>query len=137
MRAQVYAVFATLSIGMATLNDEGVAVDRLLAHGGLFRTPGVAQQLLAATVGAPIAVERTAGEGGGWGIALLAAYLESASSQSLSEFLSAEVFRDGSVSVVEPDERDVAGFAEFLETYRAGLTLERAAVAATPDAGAA
>jgi sugar (pentulose or hexulose) kinase len=119
---------------MATLNDEGVAVDRLLAHGGLFRTPGVAQQLLAATVGAPIAVERTSGEGGPWGIALLAAYLESASSQSLSEFLSAEVFRDGSVSVVEPDERDVTGFAEFLETYRAGLPLERAAVTATPDA---
>jgi sugar (pentulose or hexulose) kinase len=134
MRAQVYAVFATLSIGMATLNDEGVAVDRLLAHGGLFRTPGVAQQLLAATVGAPIAVERTAGEGGAWGIALLAAYLESASSQSLSEFLSAEVFRDGSVSVVEPDARDVAGFAEFLQTYQAGLPLERAAVTATPDA---
>jgi sugar (pentulose or hexulose) kinase len=134
MRAQVYAVFATLSIGMATLNDEGVAVDRLLAHGGLFRTPGAAQLLLAATVGAPIAVERTAGEGGAWGIALLAAYLESASSQSLSEFLSAEVFRDGSVSVVEPDERDVTGFAEFLETYRAGLPLERAAVTATPDA---
>jgi len=137
MRAQVYAVFATLSIGMATLNDEGVAVDRLLAHGGLFRTPGVAQQLLAATVGAPIAVERTAGEGGAWGIALLAAYLENASSQSLSEFLSAEVFRDGSVSVVDPDARDVAGFAEFLERYRVGLALERAAVDATPDAGAA
>jgi sugar (pentulose or hexulose) kinase len=131
MRAQVYAVFATLSIGMATLTAEGVGVDRLLAHGGLFRTPGVAQQLLAATVGAPIAVERTAGEGGAWGIALLAAYLENASSQSLSEFLSAQVFRDGSVSVVEPDERDVAGFAEFLEGYRNGLTLQHAAVNAT------
>ncbi|MGC8626272.1 MAG: xylulokinase [Acidimicrobiales bacterium] len=132
MRAQVYAVYATLSLGMAVLAAEGVRVDRLLAHGGLFRTPGAAQQLLAAALGVPVAVESSAGEGGAWGIALLAAYLDAAAAQSLSDFLATEVFHEGSVSVVSPDGQDVEGFAAFLERYRRGLALERAAVEAVP-----
>jgi len=137
MRAQVYAVYATLSLGMAVLAAEGVRVDRLLAHGGLFRTPGAAQQLLAAALGVPVAVERSAGEGGAWGIALLAAYIDAAPAQALSDFLATEVFHEGSLSVVSPDERDVDGFAAFLERYRRGLALARAAVEAVPGERAA
>jgi sugar (pentulose or hexulose) kinase len=135
VRTQLYAVFATLSLGMSVLAAEGVRVDNLVAHGGLFRTPGAAHQLLAAALGAPISIERTAGEGGAWGIALLAAYLGEARTRTLGEFLSGEAFRKGSRTVRKAEPRDVAGFAVFLERYRAGLELERSAVAALPETG--
>lgn len=127
MRAQLYAVFAALSLGMGALADEGVRVDLLLAHGGLFRTPGAAQQLLAAAVGVPVVVEHTAGEGGAWGVALLAAYLDAAPERGLAEFLSGEVFQGDGPRAVQPDQADVAGFAAFLERYRSGLPIERQA----------
>lgn len=146
-RTQVYGVFATLSIGMRVLADEGVEVDALLAHGGLFRTAGVAQRLLAAALDAPVAVGETAAEGGAWGMAVLAAYLDAATAAgtaagaaggplSLDEFLAMRVFADAAVDVVEPDPADVAGYAVFLERYRDGLAIERAAVGvgATGDA---
>src|SRR5690606_6690739 len=93
-RAQVYGVFGTLSLGMRVLAGEGVALDTLFAHGGLFRTAGVAQRLLAAAVGAPVAVARTAGEGGPWGMAVLAAYLEAAGEMDLGEYLRTRIFAD-------------------------------------------
>lgn len=132
IRSEVYAAFATLSIGMEALADENVAVDRLLAHGGLFRTPGAAQQLLAAALRVPIAVEETAGEGGAWGIALLAAYLRSAATTSLADFLVAEVFGGDAAVVVSPNRADLDGFASYLERYRAALPLQAAAASATP-----
>ena len=127
MRAQVYGVFGTLSIGMRVLADEGVQIDTLFAHGGLFRTAGVAQRLLAAAVGAPVAVAATASEGGPWGMALLAAYSAAGTDQDLGTYLGTQVFRDAAVDVVEPDAADAAGFAAFLERYVAGLAVERAA----------
>ena len=130
MRTQVYSAFATLSLGMRVLAGEGVQVDALLAHGGLFRTAGVAQRLLAAAVGAPVAVSRTAGEGGPWGMAVLASYLGAAAEQDLPTYLSTRIFADAPVDVVEPDAGDVAGYATFLERYEAGLAIERAATAA-------
>lgn len=130
MRAQVYGVFATLSLGMRVLAAEGVEVDTLFAHGGIFRTAGVAQRLLAAAVGAPVAVARTASEGGPWGMAVLAAYLEAAAEQDLGTFLATGVFAGAGVDVVEPVAADVAGYATFLERYVAGLDVERAAVRA-------
>ena len=72
MRAQLYGVFGTLSLGMRVLDDEGVALDRMFAHGGMFRTAGVAQRFLAGALDAPVAVGETASEGGAWGIAVLA-----------------------------------------------------------------
>ncbi|WIE54845.1 FGGY-family carbohydrate kinase [Curtobacterium sp. MCBD17_003] len=132
IRAEVDAAFATLRIGMDVLAGEGVAVDQLLAHGGLFRTRGPAQQLLAAALRVPIAVGATAGEGGPWGMAVLAAYLEAADERSLAEYLATEVFDGDTVDVVQPAAEDVAGFATFLERYRAGLALQPVAVAATP-----
>lgn len=132
-RTQVYSVFGTLSLGMRVLAEEQVGLDSMFAHGGLFRTEGVAQRLLAAALGAPVAVGHTAGEGGAWGIAVLAAYRASAQGaaapeQSLGAYLGAEVFADAALDVVEPDAGDVAGFSAYLERYSAGLAIERAAV---------
>lgn len=129
VRAQVYGVFGTLSLGMRVLEGEGVELDTLYAHGGLFRTAGVAQRLLAAAVGAPVAVARTASEGGPWGMAVLAAYVADGAGRDLGTYLATEVFGDAAVDVVEPVADDVAGYATFLERYVAGLDVERAAVA--------
>ena len=129
VRAQVYGVFGTLSLGMRVLEAEGVELDTLYAHGGLFRTAGVAQRLLAAAVGAPVAVARTASEGGPWGMAVLAAYVADGAGRDLGTYLATEVFGDAAVDVVEPLADDVAGYATFLERYVAGLDVERAAVA--------
>jgi sugar (pentulose or hexulose) kinase len=128
VRTQVFSAFGTLSIGMRVLTDEGVELDAMYAHGGLFRTAGVAQRLLAAAVGAPVTVGTTAGEGGAWGIAVLAAYLEAAREQDLSSFLSTRVFGDADTVTQAPDASDVRGFDAFLERYTAGLAIERAAV---------
>lgn len=127
MRTQVYAVFSTLSLGMRILDAEKVQVDRLLAHGGLFRTAGPAQRILAAALGAPVAVGETAGEGGPWGMALLAAYLDEAGSKSLAQFLDEEVFATTSASVMEPARADVDGFSVYLDRYRRALELQRVA----------
>ncbi|WP_028048552.1 xylulokinase [Cellulomonas sp. URHD0024] len=128
VRAQVYGAFGTLSLGMRVLASEGVELDAMYAHGGLFRTAGVAQRLLAAAVGAPVTVGRTAGEGGAWGIAVLAAYLGAAAEQDLSTYLSDRVFGDAVAVTEVPDDGDVHGFDIFLERYSAGLAVERAAV---------
>lgn len=128
MRAQVYGVFATLTLGMRVLADRGVGLDLMLAHGGLFRTAGPAQRLLAGALAVPVAVAETASEGGAWGIAVLADYAASGSSLDLAGHLRERVFRGLPVDVVEPDPADVAGFSAFLDRYRAGLAVERAAV---------
>ena len=128
MRAQLYGVFGTLSIGMRVLDDEGVELDRMHAHGGIFRTAGVAQRFLAAALDAPVAVAETAAEGGAWGIAVLASYLEQASDHDLAGYLSESVFGATAPRIVEPDADDVAGFAAYLDRYRDGLAVERAAV---------
>jgi len=131
VRAEVQGAFATLAIGMDVLAAEDVHVDRMTAHGGLFRTPGAPQRLLAAALRVPVALEETAGEGGAWGIAVLAAYLEHASDTDLTEYLQKRVFAGDAVHVADPDERDVEGFRAYLERFRAGLPLQSAAVAAT------
>lgn len=131
-RTHVYSAFATLSLGMHVLAQEGVGIDSLFAQGGLFRTPGVAQRLLAAALDTPVAVGRTAGEGGAWGIALLAAFLGTAPTLSLEDFLSTHVFADASFVVIDPGVRDVEGFAAFLDRYRDGLQIEQAATKAVP-----
>ena len=128
MRAQLYGVFGTLSLGMRVLAGEGVALDRMFAHGGLFRTAGVAQRFLAGALDAPVAVGETASEGGAWGMAVLAAYLPHAAETDLGGYLDDRVFAGAPIEVVEPDPADVAGFSAYLDRYRAGLAVERAAV---------
>lgn len=127
MRAQLYGVFATLSIGMAVLDDERVELDRMFAHGGVFRTAQVAQRFLAAALDTPVSVAETASEGGAWGIAVLAAYAASGAHESLSEYLDGTVFDGASVTAVDPLPDDVSGFASYLDRYRAGLAIGRAA----------
>lgn len=135
MRAQLYGVFATLSLGMRVLDGEGVALDRMYAHGGMFRTAGVAQRFLAGALAAPVAVDDRASEGGAWGIAVLASYLLDGAQvdgapASLGEYLTDRVFANASLSVVDPEPADVAGYAAFLGRYAAGLAAERAAIEA-------
>lgn len=131
MRTQVYGVFGTLALGMRVLDEEGVALDTMFAHGGLFRTAGVAQRFLAAALDAPVAVTRTASEGGPWGMAVLASSLRAAADGvSLGDYLRDTVFAGGDVDTVEPDPADVAGFTDYLTRYESGLAIERAAVAA-------
>lgn len=128
MRTHLMAVYATLREGMDILTrDEGVRIDRLLGHGGLFRTPGVAQPLLAAAVGVPVSVGDNAGEGGAWGIALLADFVVRGRGP-LSDHLAAQVFTDAATTDVAPDPTDQAGFDAFMERHRRGRAVERAAV---------
>ncbi len=128
VRAQLYSVFGTLALGMRVLDGEGVELDRMLAHGGMFRTAGVAQRFLAGALGAPVAVADTASEGGAWGIAVLASYLQHAERTDLDGFLNDTVFSTTEFTTAEPDASDVAGFAAFLDRYRDGLSVEAAAV---------
>ncbi|QPR39267.1 xylulokinase [Brevibacterium casei] len=126
MRAQVYSVFASLAIGMEVLGGEGVEIDSLNAHGGIFRTAGIAQRFLAAAAGTPTVVSESAGDGGAWGIALLAAYLDHAD-KPLAQFLDCAVFSGTWTHTVTPTPSDMAGFRSFLDRYRRGLPVEAAA----------
>jgi len=128
MRAQLYGVFGTLALGMQTLAAEGVELDRMFAHGGMFRTAGVAQRFLAGALGAPVAVGEAASEGGAWGIAVLASYLAHADGLSLGEYLDQRVFAAAVQEVADPDPADVAGFSAYLDRYRAGLAVEAVAI---------
>jgi len=129
MRAQIYAVFGTLALGMKILRDEDTDLDSMLAHGGLFRTKGVAQSLLAAALNTPVAVAETAGEGGAWGMAVLAAFLVDGDERSLSEYLDQVIFADAAVTRIDPDPVLVEGFSSYLARYTEALPVMRAAVA--------
>jgi len=130
MRTHLFASLATLRIGMDVLQKtEGVRLDRMFAHGGLFKTEGVAQRFLAAAIDTPVGVGDVAGEGGAWGIAVLAAFAAAGTPErSLADYLDAEVFAGASLQTARPDPVDVAGFDAFLRRYVAGLPVERAAV---------
>ena len=130
MRVHLFASLATLRIGMdVLLKDEGVGLDGMFAHGGLFKTKGVAQRLLAAAIDTPVSVGEIAAEGGAWGIATLAAFTAGrAPAQSLGAYLSDQVFADTQLETSSPDPTDVAGFDQFIERYLAALPVERAAV---------
>ena len=132
MRAQLFSAFSPVKIGMDVMTkDEGVAVDSLVGHGGIFTTPKVAQKILAAAFDTPIKVMSTAAEGGAWGIAVLADYLWHAD-QPLDEFLDARVFADAASTTENPDENDVAGFEEFFDRFRKGLPIEHVAIESIP-----
>lgn len=130
MRTHLFSALATLRIGMdVLLKTEGVGLDTMFAHGGLFKTKGVAQRFLAAAIEAPVSVGDIAGEGGAWGIAVLAGFLaDRRPEETLSEFLDNRVFAGLSLERVDPDPTDVTGFAAFMERFTAGLPIERAAV---------
>lgn len=127
-RAQLYSTMATLKIGMDILAEENVAIDSLTGHGGLFKTPVVGQKYMAAACNAPIACMETAGEGGPYGMALLAAYLvNKADRESLEEYLNTHVFAGVSGTVLNPEKADVDGFNAYIAQYKSLLQVERTA----------
>lgn len=130
MRAHLYASVGVLKIGNDILfNEEKIKVDRITGHGGLFRTKGVGQRVLAAAINSPISVMETAGEGGAWGIALLGSYLvNNDKKQSLADFLDEKVFAGNAGVEVSPTAENVAGFNAYIEKYKACLPVEEAAV---------
>lgn len=130
MRAHLYASVGVLKIGNDILfKEEHIRVDRITGHGGLFKTKGVGQRILAAAINSPISVMETAGEGGAWGIALLGAYLvNNGKRQSLADFLDEQVFAGDAGTEISPTAEDVAGFNAYIERYKAGLPVETAAV---------
>ena len=129
MRANIYSAFATLAMGLEILKKEHVAVDTLLGHGGIFKTPGVAQRYLAAAAGAPVTCMETAGEGGPYGMALLAAYrLHRADGETLVDYLNRCVFADAHSTTLAPDVAEEAGFAAFLQQYQTALKAEHAII---------
>ena len=127
-RAEIYSTMAALKLGMDILFDkEQVSVDKITGHGGLFKTKGVAQQFLADGLGCAVSVMKTAGEGGAWGMALLAAFSVCGGGKSLSEFLDGEVFVGMESTTLQPEEKGAEGFRKFMENYRRGLAAEYAA----------
>jgi len=135
-RNLLFSAVASLKIGMNILTErENVVIDRLSGHGGLFKTKDVGQKLVAAALNAPVIVSDSAGEGGAWGIAILAAYMEQTASmeqrntnESLGEYLAHAVFKDNVDVCALPDRSDVEQFNTYLERYKAGLAIEKAAV---------
>lgn len=129
MRANLYASVGVLKIGNDILfNQEKIKVDRITGHGGLFKTKGVGQRILAAAINSPISVMETAGEGGAWGIALLASYLvKKADNESLADFLDNKVFAGNTGIEIAPTPEDVEGFNKYIKEYQACLSIEKEA----------
>lgn len=130
MRAQLFACMASLKLGMDILFiKENIRIEQLLGHGGLFKTKGVAQKLMSSALNVPVAVMETAGEGGPWGMAVLAAYMmNKTQNEPLEAYLDNRVFKDSHSERMEPDEADMKGFQEYMDRYVKALEAERAAV---------
>ncbi|MBP2110317.1 xylulokinase [Paenibacillus silagei] len=130
MRTHLFSAFGALKIGMDILTlKEQVSIDSILAHGGLFKTPVVGQRIVAAAMNVPVSVMATAGEGGAWGMAILASYMKNRAQQErLDDFLDQKVFKDIEGETIHPVAADVKGFELFMERYTAGLAIEQAAV---------
>lgn len=134
MRSLLYTSVAVVQIGLDILTEEGVNITGITGHGGMFKTKKVMQRYLAAASGVPVTVLDTAGEGGSWGVALLALFMKDRKpDEILEDFLENKIFRGRKDSVMMPDEKETAGFRSFLEYYKAGLPIEREAVRCIPD----
>ncbi len=131
LRSQLYATMATLKLGMDILAGEHVAIDSLTGHGGLFKTPVVGQKYMAAACHAPVTCMQSAGEGGPYGMALLASYMvQGKDGETLEDYLADEIFAGVRSTTLAPDPEDAAGFDRYLASYRSCLAAEKAAVAA-------
>ena len=135
MRTHLYASLGAIKIGMDILiKDEHVKIDRLLGHGGLFKTKVVGQQFMADAIDVPVSVMETAGEGGPWGEAVLAAYMvDKADGETLPDYLNNKVFAGAAGSTLTPIAANVEGYNKFIERYKAGIAAEKAAVASFKD----
>ncbi len=129
MRVQLFTAFGGIKIGMNILKDENVAIDKILGHGGFFKTPVIGQSVLAAVMNAPVSVMETAGEGGAWGVAVLAAFaVGKENGETLPDYLDNKIFATQKMTTLEPDEKITESFNLFMENYKKGLSVERAAV---------
>ena len=130
MKVNLYTSLGAVKMGLDILmEDDKVKVERIMGHGGFFKTKGVGQRYLAAAVNAPVTVMDTASEGGAWGIALLAAYLvDQRPGEKLEDYLEKRIFKELSGETIAPDEEDVKGFGIFMERYKAGLEIEKSAI---------
>ena len=129
MRVHLFSSLGALKIGLGIFDKEQVKIDRILGHGGFFKTPEVGQKIMAAAMNVPVSVMETAGEGGAWGIALLAAYnLRKSAGQTLEDYLETKVFAGAAGATIAPDSRDVEGFNTFMARYKKGLVIEKSAV---------
>ena len=130
MRTHLYSALATLKVGNdILLKEEKVKVDSLMGHGGLFKTPVVGQQILAAAMGAPVTVMDTASEGGAWGIAILACFMqEKGANETLPEYLNNKIFAGQTGTTIAPKAEDVEGFDKFVKKYLSTLPAQKAAV---------
>jgi sugar (pentulose or hexulose) kinase len=129
MRTHLLSALGALRTGLTIFDKEKVKIDQVLGHGGFFKTHEVGQKIMAAAMNVPVSVMETAGEGGAWGMALLAAFLRRrAGNESLEAYLADKVFAGQQGSTIAPDARDVAGFATFMDRYKKGLAIEKAAV---------
>ena len=131
MRVHLFSALGALKIGLDILfEQEHVKVDQVLGHGGFFKTKEVGQKIMAAAMKVPVSVMETAGEGGAWGIAVLGAYLlYKEKGETLEDYLSNKVFAGEKGTTIKPDPRDVEGFETFMERYKKGLSIEKAAIA--------
>lgn len=128
MRSLLESAFATLNMGMRNIFDEGIHLDYMVAHGGIFQTEGVAQKIVANAVGVPITVMKTANEGGAWGMAVLSLYLQNSNSRSLNEFLKEVIFKNVETIEYKPTKEDIVKYNEFVSKYEKGLKIEKAAI---------
>lgn len=128
MRTQIYSTMATLKIGMEILENENVEIDCLTGHGGLFKTPVVGQRLMAGALNTPVSVMETAGEGGAWGIAVLARYVLDKGTLTLDEYLAQTVFSKYKSTTIIPLQEDVDGFKKYTELYKKALAVENSAI---------
>ncbi|MEG1947199.1 MAG: FGGY-family carbohydrate kinase [Lachnospiraceae bacterium] len=130
MRTHLFSSLATLKIGLDILFlQEGVKLEQMMGHGGLFKTKEVGQKVMAAAINTPVSVMKTAGEGGAWGIAILASYMyHKAEGEMLEDYLNNKVFAGQEGVIISPDAKDTAGFDEFMNRYSSGLSMESAAV---------
>ena len=131
MRVNLFTSLGALKVGLDILmKEEHVQVDQILGHGGLFKTKGVGQKILADAINTPVVVMETAGEGGPWGMAILAEYMvKREEGEKLEDYLKNKVFGSDAGSRIDPDPEGVAGYEAFMETYKKGLDVERRACA--------
>ena len=131
MKVNLYTSLGAVKMGLDILmDDEKVKVEKIMGHGGFFKTKGVGQKILADAINTPVVVMETAGEGGPWGMAILAEYMvKRAEGEKLEDYLKNKVFGSNAGSRIDPDPEGVAGYEAFMETYKKGLDVERRACA--------
>ncbi|MFV0255346.1 MAG: FGGY-family carbohydrate kinase [Erysipelotrichaceae bacterium] len=128
MRCSLYSSLGALKIGLDDLlKEEGVKIDNIYGHGGFFKTEEVGQKIMSQATNSPVSIVENAGEGGAWGIALLAQYLDNTEIE-LSEYLDTKVFAGGRTITIEASHEEVQGFETFIERYKQGMVIERAAI---------